>query len=253
MILEKLREIMGQLEGLLTDAVTKVSPWLCPIPTAYLVARATIEHMEWPIGVGIVAALIIEFLGLATAQLALQLRAYNAGKRKTDPAAPFWLSAILVAIYLITALGLTVMLDIVPSLAVYSAGVFPLLSLCGMIALALRSDHGRRLNVIEGVKQERKAKRQASVMQPSANALRTGKTDANMDVLRVGRQAKKDVRLADLLKFYAANPDAGPTEAGRAIGVQRQTIYTYIDELEGSGKLKKADGKGIIVLPPQST
>jgi DNA-binding GntR family transcriptional regulator len=50
------------------------------------------------------------------------------------------------------------------------------------------------------------------------------------------------------LTFYASNPDAGPTEAGRTIGVSRQTVYTYLAELEADGRIVRNDGKGIEVL-----
>jgi hypothetical protein len=46
-----------------------------------------------------------------------------------------------------------------------------------------------------------------------------------------------------LLAFYLDNPDAGPTEAGRAIGVSRQTIYTYLADLEEAGRLARRNGR----------
>jgi DNA-binding GntR family transcriptional regulator len=48
--------------------------------------------------------------------------------------------------------------------------------------------------------------------------------------------------------FYASNPDAGPTEVGRAIGVSRQTVYNYLAELEAAGRIARNDGKGVAVL-----
>jgi DNA-binding GntR family transcriptional regulator len=50
------------------------------------------------------------------------------------------------------------------------------------------------------------------------------------------------------LTFYASSPDAGPTEAGRAIGVSRQTVYTYLAELEAAGRIARNDGSGIEVV-----
>jgi hypothetical protein len=44
------------------------------------------------------------------------------------------------------------------------------------------------------------------------------------------------------LTFYLDNPDAGPTAAGWAIGVSRQTVYGYIAELEAAGRLARNDG-----------
>ncbi|HUV64849.1 MAG TPA: hypothetical protein VMW24_13200, partial [Sedimentisphaerales bacterium] len=56
---------------------------------------------------------------------------------------------------------------------------------------------------------------------------------------RRSRRAKRDVRLDTLLTYYLDNPDAGPTEAANAVGVSRQTVYTYQAELEKAGRLSK--------------
>ena len=70
------------------------------------------------------------------------------------------------AVDFVTAVGLTVALDIAPGLAVDSPEVFPYLSLTRVTVLALRSDHRRRLATIQGVTLERKAKRQARRQSP---------------------------------------------------------------------------------------
>ena len=48
MIIQKLENI----ESVAIDLVAKVAPWCAPVPTAFLVGRATIEHLEWPTAVG---------------------------------------------------------------------------------------------------------------------------------------------------------------------------------------------------------
>jgi hypothetical protein len=255
MVLENLRNWTGQIEALATDAVAKVAPWAAPIPTAYLVGRATVEHLHWPMWVGFITAVIVESLGLATTATALELREYNQSKRKSDPVAPFPLAAVLVGVYLLIATGLTVALDIAPTLAVYSPAIFPLLSLCGVTVLGLRGDHRRRVGAIEAVKAERKAKRyakrqsthQATAVELSENVSNNEKSNTNLDDLQTARMSKREARMDNLLTFYASNPDAGATEAGRAIGVSRQTIYTYNTELEQTGRLRH-NGQGWEVL-----
>jgi DeoR/GlpR family transcriptional regulator of sugar metabolism len=44
------------------------------------------------------------------------------------------------------------------------------------------------------------------------------------------------------LTFYLDNPGAGPTEASRAVGVSRQTIYNYLEELQATGRVARNDG-----------
>ncbi len=151
---------LDRAEAALVETASKVGPILSPVPTAYLVGRATIEHLAWPLPIGVTAALVIECLGLASTGLALELYAYNKGKRKSDQAAPFVLSVALVGVYFVTALALTVALDIATGLAVYAPALFPVLSLAGVSILAIRIDHRERLTAIERGKVERRKKRQ---------------------------------------------------------------------------------------------
>ena len=142
-------------ESKLTSLISRISPWLAPAPTAYLVGAATIKHLAWPLPIALIAATIIECLGLTTVATALELREYNLTKRKSDPVAPFTLAAFMAGSYLVVAIGLTVVLDIVPVLAVYAPAVFPLLSLAGVTVIALRNDHHRRLTPILEEKRKR--------------------------------------------------------------------------------------------------
>ena len=91
-LLASIRDWMDQLEALATDAVARIAPWAAPVPTAYLVGRSIVEHLHWPTIVGVVAAVLVECLGLATTATALELREFNRSKGKSDPAAPFVVS-----------------------------------------------------------------------------------------------------------------------------------------------------------------
>lgn len=250
-MIQELRDWIDQAEAFAADIVAKIAPWVAPIPTAYLVGRATIKHLNWPFLIGLIAAIIVESLGLATTLTALELRDYNKSKRKSDPAAPFWLAAILVGTYFIVALGLTVALDIFPEQAIFAPGIFPLLSLCGVTVLALRTDHGRRLKAIKADKRERKEtrqkrrqeKRQMTTPETSKITSKDGKMDTDLDALQAARLMKKEERLDALLRFYLDNPEAGPSEAAREIGVVRQTVYNYNDELETEGYIRHDNGR----------
>jgi hypothetical protein len=243
------------IERKLTDLIAGLAPWLTPVPTAYLVGRATIAYLRWPLPIAIVAAVIIEALGLAAVNTALTLREYNVSKRKTDPAAPFALAAALVGVYLTVAILLTVALDIVPDLARFAPAVFPLLSLAGVTVLALRSDQRRRLEAIASDRAERQAERQAArqakrqerTAQVSEKTSNNGNFDGLQDRLQAGRKAKVDARLDALLDACAADPDLTLADAARLLGVSRQTVYTYVGTLEAAGRLRK-NGHGWEVL-----
>lgn len=159
-ILENLRDWVGQVEAMATDALAALGPWLAPIPSAALVARASQEHLRWSAGLGLVAGAIIEILGLTATSTALALWDYNESKRKTDPTAPFPLAAALVGFY-VSTVGLTVFLDIAPNLACFAPVIFPTLALVGTVNLALRAQHKRRVGAIARGKAERRTRRTA--------------------------------------------------------------------------------------------
>jgi len=250
-MLDALSEWAGRLEVMATDALAAVGPWLAPIPSAALVARASVRHLGWSNGLGLVVGAIVEILGLTATSTTLTLWSYNESKRKSDPHAPLSLSLALIGFYYGSVVGLTILLDIAPNLARYAPALFPTLALVGTVNLALRLQHKRRVAAIEADKQERKARRQASRKRSrqavAPNVLNNRASDVNLDALQAGRRAKRAARLDALLTFYDDNPGAGPTDAARAVGVSRQTIYIYQKELEATGRLRK-NGDGWEVL-----
>lgn len=241
---------MNSAEKNLVKRIAKLAPWLAPLPSAYFVARSGMAHLALPLVVAIVVAAIIETLGLSAVHSGLWLADWNATKRKTDPTAPVVVTIALGAVYLLATLGLVVFLEVWPGLATYAPVLFPALAVVGGVNLALISQQERREAAVQVEKAERKAARQTerqgdsgrpSKQTPKA-ASKSGTFDARLDVLQQGRKAKRDARLDALLTFYFDNPAAGPTEAGRAIGVSRQSIYNYLEELEAAGRVARNNG-----------
>lgn len=247
---------MKNLEKNTIKTVAKLSPWLAPLPSAYFVARSAMAHLALPLPVALVVAAIIETLGLASVHTALWAYDWNAHKRKTDPGAPLVLPVALGVVYVISTLSLVVFLEVWPVLATYAPAIFPPLAVVGALNLAMISRQEQREAAVKAEKDERKAVRQtgrqstckADPGQPSGESSTTVVLDAFLDAARQARKAKRDARRNALLTYYASNPDAGPTEASRAIGVSRQTVYTYLAELEAAGRISRNDGSGVKVM-----
>jgi hypothetical protein len=267
-LLEDVRNTAQEMESAATDALSALGPWLAPIPSAALVARASVEHLGWSQTLGVVSGTIIEVLGLTATSTALTLWGWNESKRKSDPSAPFALAASLVGVYFASTVGLTVLLDITPQLARFAPAIFPTLALVGTVNLALRSQHKRRLAEVESVKLERKAKRQVvkgvssdgkpdtlqldtplDTLQPDTLQLDTRldtQLDTGLDTLQPDT-LQLDTRLDALLTLYTDNPKVSATDAARTLGVSRQTIYTYNKKLEASGRLRKTTSGWVVV------
>lgn len=250
--------ILDKIERSAVDLVAKIAPWAAPIPTAYLIGRATINHLAWPAPVAITAALIIETLGLASAATALELFEFNQVRRKTDSPAPFALAVGLVLAYFTIATGLTVALDIYPALARYAPAIFPALSLTGITILALRADHRRRLQGIADERAERKETRrqvaqnkrtktaQAPALVKPVSAQKTA-NHGDLSAANRTKQKRREQLIDALLGAYLDNPDLGATEAARLLGVHRNTVYNYSGALVEAGRLSK-NGAGWVVV-----
>lgn len=185
------------------------------------------------------------FTGIRSLQPLLQVKTYSTC---LQPCA-----VILVAVLL------TVVLDTQPSWSVIAPAIFPFLSLAGVTVIALRKDYQKRIQQIANEKAERKAERQMAhgfqrqdlrglfESPMSSDMSNNGQIDMNLNRLQAGRKAKLDNRLARLLDAFRVNPTLGISDAARALDVSRQTIYSYMDQLERSGKIRR-NGHGVEVL-----
>jgi hypothetical protein len=132
---------------------------LAPIPSGYFVARASREHLSLPLPIAIVIGTIIEFLGIASIHTWLWLADWNATKRKRDPEAPTDLAILLGGIYILSTVGLTVVLEVVPSLSTYAPAIFPILAVVGAVNLALIAQQEGREQTVKHERQFRRVKR----------------------------------------------------------------------------------------------
>ena len=139
------------METRLITFVSRLSPWIITIPTAYAIGHAVYTIIGWPAIVAIITALAIETMGIGVTNTALELYAYNRSKRKSDPTAPLWLGVALVVIYYGATIILTAVLEGNAVLA-----LFPALSAVAAGTLALRADQAARVGAIEAERSERR-------------------------------------------------------------------------------------------------
>lgn len=244
-----IESLMAALEAVLISVVGRVGLWLTPLPSAFLVSRSASRVFDlvgvWPV----IMAAIVELVGLACSHLWLTAMEWNRNRSQQDPPANERLAfGLMLAYFVVTgSLLLAFELPVVLATGIYTgltALLFPALSAVAVVALNERSQQHRRVSDKAERKAERKANRQPGVRRLSPEP--TGKP-SNIEILNATRKAKRNARLDSLVTFYAGNPDAGPTEAGRAVGVTRQTVYEYLDELEAAGRIGR-NGAGVRVM-----
>jgi predicted transcriptional regulator len=254
-LIKSIREVFSELENNLADGIAATAPWITPLPSAVLVSTAVVQKLHWSSAMGWITALIIESLGFSTVSTSLLLWEYNADKRKIDPKAPFEIAVCLIAIYLVSTISLTILLDIMPELGRYAPAIFPVLSMVSAVNLVLRFGHRKRKSAVSLEKENRKTERQkkqaASVQGFDPSLSKYGSVNIAPDhFLNMARQVRKDnmhTRKDNLLALYRNYPQLGVTEVSSKLNLSRQTIYTYLNQLEDDGRIRR-NGNGIEII-----
>lgn len=218
-------------ESTIVTFMARIAPWFAPLPTAYLVAASVVRNLHWPGPIGWITGAIVESLGLSTSSTALELYQYNRSKRKDDPQAPFVLASVLVGVYFLSAILLTVLLDTMPEAIKYAPVIFPVLSLTGVMNLALRSDHAARQARIAEAKEERKALRKV-----------LHEKESNTQVAKVHLTTEESI-----LAFYRKSPLGKQSDCAAHANVSRQRVGQVLDALE-SKKIIHRNGNGVEML-----
>lgn len=161
--MNNLTEYLNRVEDLAVDVLAVFGPWLAPIPSAYLVGKATFSHLHWHEVIAGVAAVAVESIGVVSIILSLRLYEWNQTKNKTDPAAPLPLALFAAVFYFVVTIGLTVVLDVHPEWSKYAPAIFPLLAAIGAANIAMKNGQRRR----ERAKAEAKTGRKTSHEKPA--------------------------------------------------------------------------------------
>lgn len=225
----------SSLEMRLTDFMAGAVPWLAPIPSAALVVNATQRHLGWSEPIAVIAGAIIEGLGLTSTSMALTLWDFNARKSTDEPKAPFWLAALLVAMYFLSTIGLTVVLDVNSSLSHVAPALFPILAIVATVNIALRSQHAHRLERIaqteadakEAARQAEEERKHLAAEAKAEQLQREAEAKAEAERLRLEEKAEREARRQERAARQGATRqgamrDATPVATG--VGIDRDTF-----------------------------
>lgn len=259
------RQVLSE-EGII-DFVAKLSPWLAPLPSAFFVYEATIEHLTDQSLLAITIAIVIETLGLTTTHTALGMHAWNkTHNQQPEKQAPFGLSVFLALTYVAATLTLIGVLEVFPNLEHYAPAMFPLLAVVGAINLALRSHHNTRIReenetVKDTVTRQRQLEDEDRALKAEERKIKTaakyGLTvnqsinpvsidsqnnviDSQLTVrLMAGKKNKIDGRRDQLIDIVRNNPHIELAELQRQLGLgSANTLKADIRFLVDTGVLE---------------
>lgn len=214
--------------------VARLVPWLAPVPSAWLVGRAVMGHLSFPLPMAIVTGLVIEGLGLVSAYNWQWFSDWNRKKLKSDPAAPAILPAVMGAFYLLVAIGLVVILEVLPELATFAPATLPLLALVGTVNMALISGQELREAEAETAKAERKQARKERKAEKAETATRKRKRQPATEAATENRKHAAAI--------LAEEPDISGADLGRQLGLSdrqgRNLRAELLPEISGNGRDK---------------
>jgi hypothetical protein len=208
-----------------------------------------------PSTVGYVAA-----FGVEAAVVSLSLRI---GELRRSGQNPFFFLFVLVSVVIVSAVanisegfhafqGQPLMLSTVRELDLMQAVIgVAATGLVSLIVLALSEIIGTDVSVAvqQAEKERRKAER--DVTRQVSDIEQKGTFPADIAQARAAlaeqREHTKAEALNALVHFYAVNPNASLSQAGRAVGRAKSTIASYLDELEQAGRISR-NGDGIQIL-----
>jgi len=255
-------------EGII-DFVSKLSPWIAPLPSAWFVHDATVRHLAAGTGLAWIIAIVIETLGLTTTHTALGMHAWNkAHADKPEKQAPFGLSVALAVVYVIATLMLISVLEVKPEWQHYAPAMFPLLAVVGAVNLALRSHHNNRIREERSAIDDEKARQRqiedeeraqkleekrlraaakygvnqnvsSPVNQPSITEIDSQNDSALTAKLIAGKRSKIDARRDQLVQIVRAEPSIEKAELARRLGLGSvNTLNADIEHLIAFGRIK---------------
>jgi len=246
--------LAGAAEAFGLAILCRAASWIATIPTVVLTSRSCEVIFDLTPTAALLSCIALEVVGQAVVNTWMKAKDWNTSRRASDPPANESLGLAMSVVYFASDFVLIGILQVPKALVNpihWAALLFPLAQVVSTVMTAERAAQFRREATGEIARAERQAKRQAkrqaaiaaTSSQMSNRASNAGNLTDSLTLARRSRQAKRDARLDTLLTYYLDNPDAGPTEAASAVGVSRQTIYTYQAELEEAGRLHK-NGSG---------
>jgi hypothetical protein len=182
--MEKFVKFLEAFVSFALRAVTIALPWLAPIPSAVIIAKAAHVELSLDWVTSTIIGIFLDGFGIVAVVLLTKLKQYNAQRLDGEPVAPVKNAWLLVLAYITSAIWLTVFLKIFPEsiLKPLSYAIFPLITLSGAMALSLSVSHDE---LLAKVSKDR-----------AANAVATRKA-AEKEARRIAKLEKEAARLAE--------------------------------------------------------
>jgi hypothetical protein len=240
-----LKALIAYLESSAIDLVSATTPWLAPVIPASQTYLHAINSLKYSEPIAFVAALAVEFLGLAAVSTAVEFWNYNdalsarkaarvqllkgedkkRAKERRVVGAPFKLAAGSGLFYIAVILTVNVLLDWGKPFPQVAANVLlSLLAVPAAVIIAIRSQHRRKLTETR--------RKPASVTE--SGLVGGGRSSSEMDSAAEDSSALKSAQIrpatyAEYVQSAADRNGSGPLSAPEllALGVGHSSAYEW--------------------------
>ena len=141
-------------EARVIRAVSRIAPWLAPVPSGYFVARSSYVHLlrtdaPWlAYPVAVIIGVMMELLGVAAVHTLQDLNRWNRqpsvrreGGWEKAPTSAAWLAVLS---YFAGTFSLLFVLEVVPSVSNVAPVLFPFVAIAGYIVASVAEQHDER-------------------------------------------------------------------------------------------------------------
>jgi len=243
-IAQEADRIGGSIEAALVAVGGRAATWLASVPVAVLTARATEAIFAIPPFWAAVTSIALELVGMATGQLWVTLRDWNARKRASDPKAPAYIALALMLVYFGADFALIATLEAPRILAGeiehLASLLFPTMAAVGVVVLNQRVTHYRRVAAVEQAKadaRQRREERQREKEREWRSKEEEAQRQAEFEKAAAGIGNAMDTAL-----WFAANPGGTHADAAQDLGIQRRTVSYHLQKAEAAGVIERDDG-----------
>jgi len=261
---------MTTKRNFINQYILKAVPYMAPAPTAYVIYHKLTEGLEWEWWIALISAAVIELIGFRSIGLAVDMyqfnRTVNAVEKQAKMRAPLKQGITIVVVYALAVLSLTIMLEIMPELSLWTPVAFLVIGLTGGWLAALSNDFDElaqtradaREKVRKQLEEARASKKQAKQdKQASSDKLQVQGEQlaqvapASSDKLHPQGASKADklrkqgskqpLQDEALLAYWSSKPQASDQQVADRFGRSRQAIQQRREKLIASGAIRMSE------------
>lgn len=178
------------------DLLSAIVPYTTASIPAYLTYTHTIDYMEFPVNIAILAAFTVEVLGVTAVSTAIRFWQWNSNHKSNAERAPFMLAVFTYMFYIVITLSVNVILEVYADVrspaVIWAIALFSLLSIPSGVLISIRAQFGEML---EDKREKAEQRRQNRAQRPSLRPVQSAQYSAESQFNFPRKHAQKILKV----------------------------------------------------------